>query len=95
MEGMKSTTRERTLLRVAKVAQERTTSFDVVGQNPFSKMVRVVCVLMELKRLHRMERTRTVLASKLLSSSKMVSSPPVDSTAAERLDRPEVVLDVV
>ena len=63
MEGMKTATRERTLLRVAKVAQARTTSLDVVGQNPFSRMVRLVCVLIELKRLHRMERTRMVVAS--------------------------------
>ena len=63
MEGMKSATRERTLLRVAKVAQARTTSFDVVGQNPFSRIVKLVCILMELKRLHRMERTRNVVAS--------------------------------
>ena len=60
---MKSATRERTLLIVAKVAQVRTTSFDVVGQNPFSRMVRLVCVLIELKRLHRMGRTRMVVAS--------------------------------
>ena len=74
---MKSATRERTLLIVAKVAQRSTTSFDIAKQNPFSRIVRLVCVLMELKRLHRMERTRTVVASKLLSSSKMVSNPPV------------------
>ena len=77
MEGMKSVTNDRILLRVAKVAQARTTSFDVVGQNPFSRIVKLVCILIELKRLHKMERTRTVLASKFLSSSKMVSSPPV------------------
>ena len=63
MEGMKSVTNDRILLRVAKVAQAKTASFDVVGQNPFSRMVRLVCVLIELKRLHRMERTRMVVAS--------------------------------
>ena len=78
MEGMKSATRERTLLRVAKVAQARTTSFDVMGQNPFSRMVRVVCIFMELRRLQRMERTRKiVVASILFPSSKIVSNPPV------------------
>ena len=78
MEGMKSATRERTLLSVAKVAQARTTSFDVVGQNPFSRMVRFVCALIELKRLHRMESTRTtVVASIFFPLSKIVSSPPV------------------
>ena len=78
MEGMKTATRERSLLRVAKVAQARTTSFDVMGQNPFSRMIRLVCVFMELKRLHRMERMRKiVVASIFFPSSKIVSSPPV------------------
>ena len=75
---MKSATRERTLLKVAKVAQARTTSFDVIGQNPFSRIVKLVCVLMELKRLHKMERMRkTVMASIFFPSSKRVSNPPV------------------
>ena len=78
MEGMKTATRERTLLRVAKVAQARITSFDVIGQNPFSKMIRLVCVLMELKRLHRMERTRKIVVESIFfPSSKIVSNPPV------------------
>ena len=78
MDGMKSATRERTLLIVAKVAQVRTTSFDVVGQNPFSRMVRLVCVLIELNRFHRMVRMRkVVVASIFFPSSKIVSSPPV------------------
>ena len=78
MEGMKRATRERNLLRVAKVVQARTTSFDVMGQNPFSKMVRLVCVFMELKRLQRIERMRKIeVASIFFPSSKIVSSPPV------------------
>ena len=78
MEGMKSATRERTLLRVAKVAQARTTSFDVMGQKPFSRIIMLVCVLMELKRLHRMERIRkTEVVSIFFPSSKIVSNPPV------------------
>ena len=60
---MNNANRERTLLRVENVVQARMTSLDVVGQKPFSRMVRLVCVLMELKRLHRMEKMRTVLAS--------------------------------
>ena len=75
---MKTATRERTLLRVAKVAQARTTSFDVMGQNPFSRMTRLVCVFMELKRLHKMDRMRkTVVVSIFFPSSKIVSNPPV------------------
>ena len=39
-EGMKTATKERTLLRVAKVIQARTTSLDARGLNPFSRMMR-------------------------------------------------------
>ena len=75
---MKTATRVRTLLRVAKVAQARTTSFDVMGQNPFSKMIRLVWVFIELKRLQRMERTRKIVVmSVFFPSSKIVSNPPV------------------
>ena len=48
---MKTATKERILLSVANVAQARTTSLEVVGQKHFSKMVRLVCVLMVLKML--------------------------------------------
>ena len=75
---MKSATRERTLLRIAKVDQARTTSFDVVGQNPFSRMVMLVFTFIVLKRLHIMERMRkTVMASIFFPLSKRVSNPPV------------------
>ena len=75
---MKSATRERTILRIAKVDQARTTSFDVVGQNPFSRMVMLVFTFIVLKRLHIMERMRkTAMASIFFPSSKRVSNPPV------------------
>ena len=74
---MKYTTKERILLSVANVAQARTTSLEVVGQKPFSKMVRLVCVLMVLKMLHVTDTARIVVASKDFPSSKMASSPPV------------------
>ena len=49
---MKHTTKDRTLLSVAKVAQAIAMSMDVVGQKPFSRIVRLVCVLMVLIMLH-------------------------------------------
>ena len=74
---MKYTTKERILLSVANVAQARTTSLEVVGQKPFSRMVRLVCVLMVLKMLHVTDTARIVVASQVLPSSNMASSPPV------------------
>ena len=74
---MKHATKERILLSVANVAQASTTSVDDVGQKPFSKMVRLVCVLMVLKMLQVTDNARTVVASKDFPSSKMASSPPV------------------
>ena len=76
---MKHATKERILLSVANVAQLRTTSLDVVGQKPFSRMVRLVCVLMVLKMLHVTDKARIVVASpsQVFPSSKMASSPPV------------------
>ena len=74
---MKTATKDRILLSFAKVAQARTTRLDVVGQKPFSKMVRLVCVLMVLKMLHVTDTARIVVASKDFPSSKMASSPPV------------------
>ena len=74
---MKHATKERILLSVANVAQARTTSLEVVGQKPFSKMVRLVCVLMVLKMLHVTDTARIVVAFQLFPSSKMASSPPV------------------
>ena len=74
---MKHVTNDRILLSVANVAQLRTTSLDVVGQKPFSRMVRLVCDLMVLKMLHVTDTARTVVASQVFPSSKMVSSPPV------------------
>ena len=45
IEGIKSVTRARILLKVAKVDQQKTTIFDVVGQNPFSRIkTSEVCV---------------------------------------------------
>ena len=76
---MKHATKERILLSVANVAQASTTSLDVVGQKPFSRMVRLVCVLMVLKMLHVTDKARIVVASpsQVFPSSKMASSPPV------------------
>ena len=74
---MKHATKESILLSVANVAQASTTSVDDVGQKPFSKMVRLVCVLMVLKMLQVTDNARTVVASKDFPSSKMASSPPV------------------
>ena len=74
---MKHATKERILLSVANVAQASTTSVDDVGQKPFSKIVRFVCVLMVLKMLQVTDTARTVVASKDFPSSKMASSPPV------------------
>ena len=76
---MKYTTKERILLSVANVDHDRTTSLDVVGQKPFSRIVRMVCVLMVLKMLHVTDKARTVVASpsQVFPSSKMASSPPV------------------
>ena len=76
---MKTATKDRILLSVANVAQARTTSLEVVGQKPFSKMVRLVCVLMVLKMLQVTDTARTVVASpiQVFPSSKMASSPPV------------------
>ena len=59
------------------MAQARTTSLDVVGQKPLSRMVRLVCALMVLKRLHETDKASTVVAFKDFPSSKIVSSPPV------------------
>ena len=77
---MKHATKDRILLSVANVAQARTKSLEVVGQKPFSKMVRLVCVLMVLKMLHVTDTARIVVAShpnQVFPSSKMASSPPV------------------
>ena len=74
---MKHATKERILLSVANVAQASTTSVDDVGQKPFSKMVRLVCVLMVLKMPPGPYPAWTVVASKDFPSSKMASSPPV------------------
>ena len=77
---MKTATKDRILLSVANVAQARATSLDVVGQKPFSRMVRFVCVLMVLKMLHVTETARIDVAShpnQVFPSSKMASSPPV------------------
>ena len=79
MEGMKTATNDRILLSVENVAHARATSLDVVGQKPFSRMVRLVCVLMVLKMLHVTDKARIVVASpsQVFPSSKMASSPPV------------------
>ena len=76
---MKYATNERTLLSVANVAQARTTSLDVVGQKPFSRMVSCVCALMVLKMLQVTDKARIVVASpsQALPWSKIASSPSV------------------
>ena len=76
---MKTATKDRILLSVANVAHDKTTSLDVVGQKPFSRMVRLVWALMVLKMLQVTDKTRIVVASpsQVFPSSKMASSPPV------------------
>ena len=76
---MKTVTKDRILLSVANVVQASTMSLDVVGQKPFSRIVRLVCVLMVLKMLHVTDTARIVFASpsQVFPSSKMASSPPV------------------
>ena len=77
MAGMNIVTNERILRNVANDAHARTTSFDVVGQNPLSRIVRVVCDLMVLSRLQVTDPARMVCASQVFPSSKIPSSPPV------------------
>ena len=77
MAGMNIVTSERILRNVANVAHARTTSFDVVGQNPLSRIVRLVCDMMVLRMLQVTDTARMVVASQVFPSSKMVSSPPV------------------
>ena len=75
---MKHPTKERILLNVANVAQAIATSMDVVGQKPFSRIVRLVCVLMGLKMLHMTDKETNVVVSPSIPSSKMPStSAPV------------------
>ena len=74
---MKLATKERILLSVANVVQASTMSLDVVGQKPFSRIVRLVCALMVLKMLHVTDKARIVVAFQVFPSSKMASSPPV------------------
>ena len=76
---MKYTTKDSILLSVANVAQRRTTSLDIVGQKPFSRIERYVCILMVLKMLQVTDKARIVVASPshVFPSSKMASSPPV------------------
>ena len=70
-------TSERILRNVANEAHASTTSFDVVGQNPLSRIVRFVCDLMVLSRLQVTDPARIVCAFQVFPSSKMASSPPV------------------
>ena len=77
MEGMNIVTSERILRNVANVAHAKATSFDVVGQNPLSRIVRFVCDLMVLRRLQVTDTARIVCASQVFPSSKIVTSPPV------------------
>ena len=74
MAGMNIVTSERILRNVANEAHAKTTSFDVVGQNPLSRIVRLICVMMVLMMLHVTDTARIV---QVFPSSKMVSSPPV------------------
>ena len=62
---MKTATKDRILLSVANVAQARTTSLDVVGQKPFSRMMRLVCAMMVLNKLHVTDTARIVVASQV------------------------------
>ena len=62
---MKTATKDRILLSVANVAQARTTSLDVVGQKPFSRIVRLVCAMMVLNMLHVTDTARIVVASQV------------------------------
>ncbi len=74
---MNIVTSERILRNVENEAHARTTSFDVVGQKPLSRIIMLVCVLMVLRRLQVTDTASIVLASQVFPSSKMVSSPPV------------------
>ena len=77
MAGMNIVTSERILRNVENVAHAKATSFEVVGQNPLSRIVRFVCDLMVLIKLQVTDPARIVCASQVFPSSKMVSSPPV------------------
>ena len=91
---MKHATKERILLSVANVAQASTTSVDDVGQKPFSKMVRLVCVLMVLKMLQVTDTARIVVASpsQVFPSSKIACSPPVVGVSVLLRRRSRIVI---
>ena len=77
MAGMNIVTSERILRNVANDAHAKATNFDVVGQNPLSRIVRFVCDMMVLRRLQVTDTARIVCAFQVFPSSKMASSPPV------------------
>ena len=90
MEGINIVTSERILRSVANVAQAKTTSFDVVGQKPLSRIVKFVCDLIALMMLQVMDTARNVDAS--LPSSKMVSRPPVVGVSVLLRRRSRIVI---
>ena len=94
MEGINIVTSERILRSVANVAQAKTTSFDVVGQKPLSRMVKFVCDLMALMMLQVMDTARNVVASQVASlpSSKIFSSPPVVGVSVLLRRRSKIVI---
>ena len=77
-EGMKSPTRDRTLLSVANTPQIKMKSFEVNLQNPFSIEMSFVCMRTQLRRLQLVDKMKKVSASSPKAVwSKIVVSPPV------------------
>ena len=74
---MNIVTSERFLHNVANEVHAKMTSFDLVGQKPFSRIMTFVCDMMVLRRVQVTDTAKIVVASQVLPSSKMVSSPPV------------------
>ena len=54
---------ERTLRKVAKVPHTKRKNWVENFENPFSRAVSLVCILTQLRRLHEIEPTKTVVAS--------------------------------
>ena len=63
---------ERTLRMVAKVPHTKMKNSVQNLQNPFSRAVSLVCILTQLRRLHEIDPTKTVVAS-IPKKSKVVS----------------------
>ena len=76
---MKNAIRDKTLRRVAKVPQTKMKSFEVNLQKPFSRAMRFVCILMQLRRLQLVDKTKNSVGSRPNAVClKIVVSPPVN-----------------